>query len=75
MLNIENDDTVPLKYFWKKSYYFFEWYQQLIAESLGKKGKGILPVISEMPKDNHSLMQFLWTYSLIFQHALRRLQS
>jgi glucose-6-phosphate isomerase len=35
----------------------FKWYQQLIAESLGKKGNGILPVISSMPKDNHSLMQ------------------
>ena len=36
---------------------FFKWYQQLIAESLGKNSKGILPVISTMPKDNHSLMQ------------------
>jgi len=35
----------------------FRWYQQLTAESLGKKNKGILPVISTMPKDNHSLMQ------------------
>jgi glucose-6-phosphate isomerase len=35
----------------------FRWYQQLIAESLGKKGKGIMPVISTMPKDNHSVMQ------------------
>jgi glucose-6-phosphate isomerase len=35
----------------------FNWYQQLIAESLGKKGKGIFPIISSMPKDNHSLMQ------------------
>tara|TARA_B100001059_G_scaffold236356_1_gene286376 strand:+ start:1927 stop:3075 length:1149 start_codon:yes stop_codon:yes gene_type:complete len=35
----------------------FKWYQQLLAESLGKKGKGILPTISSMPKDNHSLMQ------------------
>ena len=35
----------------------FMWYQQLIAESLGKKGNGILPLISTMPKDNHSLMQ------------------
>ena len=33
------------------------WYQQLVAESLGKKNKGILPMISNMPKDNHSLMQ------------------
>ena len=35
----------------------FFWYQQLVAESLGKKGKGILPIISLVPKDNHSLMQ------------------
>ena len=35
----------------------FKWYQQLVAESLGKKGKGLLPLISSMPKDNHSLMQ------------------
>ena len=35
----------------------FAWYQQLVAESLGKKGKGILPIVSNMPKDNHSVMQ------------------
>ena len=35
----------------------FKWYQQLIAESLGKKKKGLLPVVSNMPKDNHSVMQ------------------
>ena len=35
----------------------FYWYQQLVAESLGKKNKGILPIISNLPKDNHSLMQ------------------
>ena len=41
----------------QKSNYLFQWYQQLVAESLGKKGKGILPIISTMPKDNHSVMQ------------------
>ena len=41
----------------EKSNNLFKWYQQLVAESLGKKGKGILPVVSCMPKDNHSLMQ------------------
>ena len=41
----------------ERSENLFKWYQQLIAESLGKKSKGILPVISSMPKDNHSLMQ------------------
>tara|TARA_B100000900_G_scaffold249839_2_gene212737 strand:+ start:1321 stop:2475 length:1155 start_codon:yes stop_codon:yes gene_type:complete len=34
-----------------------EWYKQLVSESLGKKSKGILPIISNMPKDNHSTMQ------------------
>ncbi|MDC3186279.1 glucose-6-phosphate isomerase, partial [Candidatus Pelagibacter sp.] len=35
----------------------FKWYQQLVAESLGKKNKGLLPIVSNMPKDNHSVMQ------------------
>jgi len=35
----------------------FKWYQQLVAESLGKKGMGIFPIVSSMPKDNHSLLQ------------------
>jgi len=33
------------------------WYQQLVAESLGKKGKGINPILSFGPKDHHSLLQ------------------
>ena len=33
------------------------WYQQLAAESLGKEGKGINPVLSFGPKDHHSLLQ------------------
>ena len=41
----------------EKAQDLFNWYQQLIAESLGKKGKGLLPVISTLPKDNHSVMQ------------------
>ena len=41
----------------KKSQNLFYWYQQLIAESLGKKNKGLLPVVSSLPKDNHSVMQ------------------
>jgi glucose-6-phosphate isomerase len=36
---------------------FLFWCQQLIAESLGKKNKGFLPVISNVPKDHHSLLQ------------------
>ena len=41
----------------EKSENLFKWYQQLVAESLGKKKKGILPIISNMPRDNHSVMQ------------------
>ena len=33
------------------------WYQQLVAESLGKEGKGINPMLSFGPKDHHSLLQ------------------
>ena len=29
----------------------------MVAESLGKKNKGLLPIVSNMPKDNHSVMQ------------------
>ena len=46
ILNYDSNSTDLLK-----------WYQQLVAESLGKKNKGILPIISNMPQDNHSLMQ------------------
>ena len=41
----------------QKSEGLFYWYQQLVAESLGKNKKGVLPIISNMPKDNHSTMQ------------------
>ena len=41
----------------KKSEGLFYWYQQLVAESLGKNKKGLLPIVSNMPKDNHSVMQ------------------
>ena len=41
----------------EKSDNLLKWYQQLTAESLGKKGKGVFPILSTMPKDNHSLLQ------------------
>ena len=36
---------------------FLFWCQQLFAESLGKNKKGFIPVISNAPKDHHSLLQ------------------
>ena len=57
-----------------------EWYQQLLSESLGKKGKGFFPIISNLPKDNHSLMQlyldgnknnFFTIFDIIDQKSLK----
>ena len=36
---------------------FVYWCQQLMAESLGKRGKGLMPILSFAPKDHHSLLQ------------------
>ena len=36
---------------------FLYWSQQLIAESLGKKGNGFFPSIGKAPRDHHSLLQ------------------
>ncbi len=55
-LKIKKFNSVILNYD-ELSNDFFKWYQQLVAESLGKKNNGVLPIISTMPKDNHSLMQ------------------
>ena len=61
----------------------FRWYQQLVAESLGKKGKGILPIVSTMPRDNHSLMQFyldgpkknFFTFFYVFDKQSEKIKS
>ena len=43
----------------ESSYSLFMWYQQLVAESLGKKSNGVFPIISNMPKDNLNMLLFL----------------
>tara|TARA_B100000123_G_scaffold127903_1_gene94300 strand:- start:480 stop:1652 length:1173 start_codon:yes stop_codon:yes gene_type:complete len=53
----KNFNSIVLLNYSNELYPFLEWCQQLIAESLGKKGKGLLPVISKAPKDHHSLLQ------------------
>jgi len=55
-LNTKKYNSIIINYD-EQSTNLFNWYQQLVAESLGKKKKGILPIISVMPKDNHSVMQ------------------
>ena len=56
LIKMKKFNSVILNYDYKSDD-FFKWYQQLVSESLGKKSKGILPVISTMPKDNHSILQ------------------
>ena len=56
-LSKKKTNSIILNYDYKANE-FFNWYRQLVAESLGKKGKGIHPIISLMPQDNHSLMQY-----------------
>ena len=55
-LNKKKFNSIIINYD-EKSTNLFNWYQQLVAESLGKKSTGILPIVSNMPKDNHSVMQ------------------
>jgi len=55
-LKVKKFNSVVINYD-EQSTNLFNWYQQLVAESLGKEKNGILPIISVMPKDNHSLMQ------------------
>ena len=57
LIKQKKTNSIILNYDDKSNELFF-WYQQLVAESLGKKKQGILPIISKMPKDNHSLMQY-----------------
>ena len=56
LINQKKFNSVILNYD-ERSQDLFNWYQQLVAESLGKKNKGIFPIISLLPRDNHSLMQ------------------
>tara|TARA_B100000029_G_scaffold510107_1_gene600866 strand:- start:345 stop:1505 length:1161 start_codon:yes stop_codon:yes gene_type:complete len=61
----------------------FKWYQQLVSESLGKDSKGILPIISTMPKDNHSLLQLylsgfksnFYTFYIVQEKNTQKLNS
>ena len=61
----------------------FYWYQQLVAESLGKSSKGILPIISPVPKDNHSVMQLyldgfkknFFTFFYVMDNDLKKIEN
>ncbi len=56
LITAKYNNLIFLNYHPKLEKFLF-WCQQLIAESLGKKNKGFLPVISNVPKDHHSLLQ------------------
>lgn len=55
--NSKKIDTIVFLNYNSQLNNFILWCQQLIAESLGKNGKGLFPVLSEAPKDHHSLLQ------------------
>ena len=56
-LNIKKSKVLILFNYVPELNDFMFWCQQLLAESLGKNKKGFTPVISNAPKDHHSLMQ------------------
>jgi len=63
-------DTVVLMPYIAKLELFAVWFRQLWAESLGKNGKGILPIKAIGPADQHSQVQFYnegkWLSSFLF---------
>ena len=56
-LNIKRSKVLILFNYVPELNDFMLWSQQLLAESLGKNKKGFIPVISNAPKDHHSLLQ------------------
>ena len=56
-LNIKKSKTLVLFNYVPELNDFLFWCQQLLAESLGKNKKGFIPVVSNAPKDHHSLLQ------------------
>ena len=56
-LNIKKTKILILFNYVPELNHFLFWCQQLLAESLGKRRKGFIPVISNAPKDHHSLLQ------------------
>ena len=63
--------VVLMPYIWRMEL-FAVWFRQLWAESLGKNGKGILPIKAMGPTDQHSQVQFynegMWLSTFILYH-------
>lgn len=58
LLDFENGiRTTVLMPYSSRLYSFAEWYRQLLAESIGKEGKGITPVTALGVTDQHSQLQ------------------
>ena len=57
LINSKNFSSLILLNYFPEFEKFLYWLQQLTAESLGKNQKGLLPLISNVPKDHHSLLQ------------------
>ncbi|HHX16643.1 MAG TPA: glucose-6-phosphate isomerase [Mollicutes bacterium] len=59
-----------------KLYWFTEWLKQLYGESLGKEGKGMMPISCVNTKDLHSLGQFVQEgNNILFETVINVLKS
>lgn len=54
---------------------FGRWYRQLWAESLGKDGKGVLPIQARGPADQHSQVQFYAEGSFLHSVLFLRIEQ
>ncbi len=57
VLNLERYPILVLFYYSQRLWNLSRWIAQLVAESLGKEGKGITPLVCEGPADQHSYLQ------------------
>lgn len=57
MASIKSCNAAVMMPYCDKLKYFAKWYRQLWAESLGKKGKGIVPIDAHGTVDQHSQLQ------------------
>jgi len=72
---LKNIDLVVLMPYLFRMELFGNWFRQLWAESLGKEGRGILPIKAVGPKDQHSQVQFYnqgkWLSTFMFIGAVK----
>lgn len=59
LLQLKDYRLEMLSFFEPRFHYFSKWWTQLLAESEGKDGKGVYPVVGNFSEDLHSIGQFV----------------